>query len=305
MNPVRDVALVARYELAEALRSRLLVVMVLLFVGGGALGAWAFTEVVGRIEQKAAEITGAPSSDRPGRVTRHMRDARSYRDLVRMFAGDDAKADYYAGFPPIVLFFAWVSLGFTPWLVLFTSAETIATEVSNRSVRYTVLRTSRLQYATGKLLGQLIIVVGVTALSALTFYIVAAASLDGFEAGATAVGLLRFWPRVILNILPCLGWALFASMITSSANLARIIALGGAVLMGAATGIAAHPPRWLRDGAVANAVRDLVPYVSPFGHHDGLMYPAGGALPSDLMMCLALPVVYFALGFLVLRRRDL
>ena len=35
--------LVARFELAESVRSRLLLVMVLLFVGGGALGAWGYT----------------------------------------------------------------------------------------------------------------------------------------------------------------------------------------------------------------------------------------------------------------------
>ena len=40
---VRDVGLLARFELGESVRSRLLLVMVLLFVGGGALGAWGYT----------------------------------------------------------------------------------------------------------------------------------------------------------------------------------------------------------------------------------------------------------------------
>jgi ABC-type transport system involved in multi-copper enzyme maturation permease subunit len=302
---VRDVALVARYELAEALRSRLLVVMVLLFVGAGALGAWAFTEVLERVEQNAAKLTGAPQTRRPGRVTRHMRDAGSYRDMVKVIVGDDAKADYFASVPPIVLFFAFVSLNFTPWLVLFTSSETIATEVGNRGIRYTVLRTGRLQYAAGKALGQLAIVVGVTALSAITFYLVAALSLDGFEARATAAGLLGHWPRVVLYLLPMLGWALLASMVTSSANLARILALGGGVALSVTSQLASHPPRWLRDGAVADAVRDLLPYLTPFGHYDGFLYPPGGALPADLCVCLALAVVYFTIGFLFLRRRDL
>jgi ABC-type transport system involved in multi-copper enzyme maturation permease subunit len=302
---LRDTALVARFELAEAARSRLLVVMVLLFVGAGALGAWAYTELLERVEQNAAKITGAPTARRPGAVVRRLRESRSYRDMLRVFLGSDEKADYFAAIPPIVVFFGWVSFTFTPWLVLFTSAETIATEVATRSIRYSVLRTGRLEFALGKAGGQALIVVGVTALSALTFFLVAALALDGFEAAATAAGLLGYWPRVVLFALPFLGWAMFASMLTSSANLARILSLGGAVGLAVIAGLVAHPPRWLRGNAVLDGGRDLFGYLTPFGHSDGLSYPPGGALGSDIAICLALTVVYFAAGFAVLRRRDL
>jgi ABC-type transport system involved in multi-copper enzyme maturation permease subunit len=302
---LRDTALVARYELAEATRSRLLVVMVLLFVGAGALGAWSYTELLERVEANAARVTGAPTARRPGGVVRRLREQRSYRDLLRIFLGSDAKADYFASIPPIVLFFGWVSFNFTPWLVLFTSAETIATEVSTRSIRYGVLRTGRLEFALGKAGGQALIVAGVTGLSAITFFLVAALALDGFEAGATALGLVGYWPRVVLFILPFLGWAMLASMVTSSANLARILSLGGGVLLAIVSGLSAHPPRWLRGNVVADGARELLAWITPFGHYDGLTFPPGGALGADVAACLALTVVYFSVGFAVLRRRDL
>jgi ABC-type transport system involved in multi-copper enzyme maturation permease subunit len=302
---VRDVALVARYELAEAARSRLLVVMVLLFVGAGALGVWSYTELLERIETNAARVTGAPQARRPGAVVRRMRDLRSYRDMLRLFLGSDEKADYFAAIPPIVVFFGWVSFNFTPWLVLFTSAETVATEVASRSIRYGVLRTGRLEFALGKAGGQALIVVGVTALSALTFFGLAALALDGFEAKATALGLLGYWPRVLLFTLPFLAWAMLASMLTSSVNLARILSLGGGVVLAVIAGLVAHPPRWLSGNAVLDGGRDVLAYITPFGHYDGLSYPPGGALASDVGVCLALTVVYFAAGFAVLRRRDL
>jgi ABC-type transport system involved in multi-copper enzyme maturation permease subunit len=302
---VRDVALVARFELAESLRSKLLVVMVLLFVGAGALGAWGYTELLGKIEANAAKVTGAPTTRRPGAVVRRFRDMRGYRDLVRMFSRDDAQADYFAAIPPIVLFFGWVTFTFTPWLVLFTSAETIATEVASRSIRYSALRTGRLEFALGKAAGQALIIVGVTALSALMFYLVAWASLDGFEHGATTRGLLAYWPRVVLYTLPFLGWAMLASMLTSSANLARIVSLGGAVVLAIVWGLVKSPPRWLKGGPVFESIRDLFGYVTPFGHYGGLIYPPGGELASDVTVCLALTVLYFAAGYAVLRRRDL
>jgi ABC-type transport system involved in multi-copper enzyme maturation permease subunit len=301
----RDVALVARFELAEAARSRLLIVMVLLFVGAGALGAWAYTEVLERVEQNAARLTGAPTPRRPGAVMRRLREQRSYRDMLRVFTGSDAKADYYAAIPPIVVFFAWVSFTFTPWLVLFTSAETIATEVATRSIRYSVLRTGRLEFALGKAAGQALIVVGVTALSAVAFFLVALVALDGFEAAATAAGLAAAWPRVVLFALPFLGWALLASMLTSSANVARILSLGGGVALAVLGGLVARPPRWLRGNAAVDVVRELLGYLTPFGHSEGLSFPPGGALASDIAICLALGTLYFAAGFAVLRRRDL
>jgi ABC-type transport system involved in multi-copper enzyme maturation permease subunit len=250
-------------------------------------------------------VTGAPTPRRPGGMVRRLREQRSYRDMLRLFLGSDAKADYFAAIPPIVVFFGWVSFNFTPWLVLFTSAETVATEVATRSIRYSVLRTGRLEFALGKGLGQALIVVGVTGLSALTFFVVAAAALDGFEPLATAGGLLAYWPRVVLYTMPFLGWALFASMLTSSANLARILALGGGVGLAILSGLSSHPPSWLRGNAVLDGVHDLLGYLTPVGHHDGLTYPPGGALGSDVAICLALTVVYFAAGFAVLRRRDL
>jgi ABC-type transport system involved in multi-copper enzyme maturation permease subunit len=300
----RDVGLVARYELAEAARSRLLIVIVLLFVAAGGLAAWSFTELVSTVEENAAKLTGAPTAGRPGATMRRWRDSGSYQDLLRRIMPNQEKADYFAAIPPIVAFFAWFAFTITPFLVLLGSAETIASEVATRSIRYSVLRTGRLEFALGKCLGQALIVAGVTAAMALVCYLVAWASLAGFEHGATVVGMISYWPRVLLYALPFLGWAMFASMVTRSANLARVLSLGGGVGLAMIGGLANHPPRWLRGDALA-PVRDLFASLTPFGHYDGLSYPPGGAFGSDVAVCLALGALYFAGGFMLLRRRDL
>jgi ABC-type transport system involved in multi-copper enzyme maturation permease subunit len=300
---LRDLGIVARFELGESVRSKLIVVMVLLFVGAGALGAWGFSEMLSKVEQNAAKVMGAPAARRPGGVVRRLRASTSYRDMLRVFIRDEAKADYFAGLPPMVVFFGWASLTFLPWLVLFTSAESIAGDVSNRAIRYSVMRTGRLPFALGKAAGQGLLVGGVTVGAALAFYIVGWASMDGFEPAATAAGLLAYLPRVLLYLLPFLGWAMFASMVTASANLARIVSLGGAVALAILYGVAEN----LRPeaGPIAATFWDLAHYLTPFGHNEGFSYPPGGALPGDVTVCLALTVVYFALGFVVLKRRDL
>jgi ABC-type transport system involved in multi-copper enzyme maturation permease subunit len=299
---LRDVVLLARFELAESVRSRLLLVTLLLFVGGGALGAWGYTAVIGKIEEAAASALNVPAADKPGATVARLRDSRSYRDMLKFFTGDEGKAAYYAELPPIVVFFGWASFLFTPWLLLFTAAETIASEVSSRAIRYSLLRTGRLAYAVGKAGGQLLVLIGVTGLSALVFFLVAWAQLAAFEPGVTALWLLSYWPRVVIYNLPFLAWAMFASMVTGSANLARVVALGGAVVLWLLHVLAGL--RWVQRSAVWSQVMDLLGYLSPFGRNQGLSYPPGGALPGDLLVCLALTVLYFAAGFAVLRRRD-
>jgi ABC-type transport system involved in multi-copper enzyme maturation permease subunit len=299
---VRDTALVARFELAEALRSKLLIVMLLLFVGTGAMSAWGYTEFIGQIEQRAASALDAPTTRRPGGMMRRLRNTTSYRDMVRLFIRDEKKADYFAALPPIVVFFGWASFLFTPGLVVFTSAETIASEVAARSIRYSLLRTRRLPYALGKMAGQAAILVGVTGLSALVFFLVAWAQLDGFEPGATAAGMLSYWPRIVLYNLPFLAWAMFASMATASAMLARILSLGGAVGLWLLSVLPNLP--FIRGRAGAEAVTASLGVLTPFGHNEGLAYPPGGALPGDVAVCVTLTVLYFAAGFAILRRRD-
>jgi ABC-type transport system involved in multi-copper enzyme maturation permease subunit len=301
----RDVALVARFELAESLRSRLLAVMILLFVGAGALGAWTYSAFVEQAEEKAAQVLDAPTGGKPGAAVRRLRDSASYRDVLRFFVRDDRKADYFAAFPPIVVFYAFASFLFSPWLILFTSAETIASEVASRAIRYSLLRTGRLAYALGKALGQLLILIGVTGLAGLVFYVVAWIKLSGFEPGATALGLLSYWPRIVIYTLPFLSWALFASMATASANFARIISLGGAVVLAIASGVASWAQLRQASATVGPMnLLGLLGVITPFGHAEGFRYPLGGALPADLAICLLLTGLYFCAGFAILHRRD-
>jgi ABC-type transport system involved in multi-copper enzyme maturation permease subunit len=297
---LRDTALVARFELAEAVRSKLLIVMVLLFMGGGALGAWMFTSAVKAAEEGVAPMFGLKKA-KPGETLQKMRETKGYRGMVYMLVQDEKKADYFAAKPPLVIFFGWAAFWFTPWLVVFTSAETIASEVASRAIRFSLLRTRRLAYAIGKAIGQLAIVIGVTAVSGVVFFLVAAIRLSGFEGTATALGMLSFWPRVVLYNLPMLAWAMFASMATASANLARILSLGGAVALLIVSIIAevlAHGQ------GVAAVVGKGIGYLVPFGHWAGFMYPPGGQLWSNVLVCLALTALYFGAGFAILRKRD-
>jgi hypothetical protein len=80
--------------------------------------------------------------------------------------------------------------------------------------------------------------------------------------------------------------------------------MGGAMVLYILHGVATSVI-WRGRGATTDGILDLATWLTPFGHRDGFFYPAGGALVTDLALCLALTVIYFAAGFSVLRRRDL
>jgi len=299
---LRDLMLIARFELGEALRTRMLLVMLLLFIGGGALGAWGFSKVVGEFEKRTASMLKTEAGAKPGQSLELLRETPIFRSFVRAAVDDDEQADYIMRLPPIVLFYGWASFTFLPWLILFTSSDTISTEVASRTIRYTALRTSRLAYALGKATGQAIIILGVTVLCALTFFFVAWANFARFDVAATALGLVLFVPRVFALSLPFLGLAMFASMATANGNTSRLVAYGSAILLSIVAGLSG----WLRDGGSTGAIAaDLAGYFTPFGRSQNFIFPFGSDFWVSLIITIGLAILYFTAGYALLRRRDL
>ena len=54
---VRDALAVARFELADSLRTRRILAMLLLFCAGGGLAAWGFSRVVAGIEDRWSGVS--------------------------------------------------------------------------------------------------------------------------------------------------------------------------------------------------------------------------------------------------------
>jgi ABC-type transport system involved in multi-copper enzyme maturation permease subunit len=298
----RDALTVARFELGESIRTRRILAMVLLFTIAGGLAAWGFSRLVASIESATASATGAPATARAGASLEALRNTPIYRDLLRDAVGEET-AEYLARLPPMVLFFAWMALLFTPWLVLFTAADAISAEIGNRSIRYTLLRTGHLEYACGKFLGQAALFAAVIGLSGVVFFGISTALLVNPRTLESALGALAYWPRLVIHALPFLSLALLASSLARGAATAWALSLVG----GIGLAIVAALTRWdaLRVHAPVAATLDLLALLLPFGHGWATLGPPGGALLSDLGRSLAQAFLYLAAAHAVLRRRDL
>ncbi|HEU4577761.1 MAG TPA: hypothetical protein VFS67_05880 [Polyangiaceae bacterium] len=198
----RKLAIVARFELAEALRSRLVVVVICLYGLGAAFGAFAFVKALNAAEsslREAAERTLSAHELPQGDL---QREAIS-QVLSHFVADQDLLADLLA-VDPLALFYGFMALQLVAPFVLLTSAGDHARDLRRGSPRFVLTRCSRLTWALGKALAHgvlLAVGLGVSALTtaavglwlgrfdALSLFWLARAALRALMYGLTYLGI--------------------------------------------------------------------------------------------------------------------
>lgn len=143
--------IVARFELAEALRSRLVIVILTLYGAGAALGAYVFSKALGAAEQAVRSnmptALGAP--DVPDDLVRKQALPRVISGLV----DDPVLREELVGIEPLALFYGFMALQLVALLVLFASGGAHASDVSRGVTRFVLTRCDRFSWALGKLVG--------------------------------------------------------------------------------------------------------------------------------------------------------
>ncbi len=285
---LRDIGLIAGFDLRESLRTRRALVLVLLYLLIAASASGIYVQIMAQIQDSVSALSGA-SGDPQGMA---MVQDEGYRMLLLFFAGGDAAlADHLASYPPMVLVYSWISLAFLPWFIALTSYDLIAGDLYLRTIRYAALRTSRGAFVLGKLLGQAALVAAVTGLGMLPVVVIGAIYLPGFDFIATAFALLSTWPITVLCALGFLGIVTLASQLCKGPGAARAVAVGLLFLIWIFT-LLPEPFDWLE-------------LLSPWHWKFGLFHPATDQRLLAIGACLGLCAGYTALGYLRFRRRDL
>jgi ABC-type transport system involved in multi-copper enzyme maturation permease subunit len=321
-TPLRDIGLVAAFELREMLRSRRALAVLALYLLAAAFTAYVFVTVLERIQEAtrnpAALITGAqdnapgrpggrrggpifaPSpADKPSQGILTQRNSPFNRVIFSAVTEPEAR-EFLEKQPPIVLFFTLTSFIFVPLLIMITSAETIAQEHQSRGVRFVAMRTGRAEFALGKTVGQAAMLGLVTLLAGLMCLVIAAWKLHDFEWGAGLRSLLVFWPRVAVFGLPFLGIAMLCSMNTGSAMMAR-----AAGLVGLAGLFVSHQLVEQFVDSLAGPLLVVLDFLAPYSHRDDLWSPSLNTVGPQLLVLVGLTLGYLCVGLIFYRRRDL
>ena len=297
---LRSILLIARHELADALRSRRAAAVLFLYVAGAMLTMHAFILALHSMEVSLANAFQVSASNRAGTVTDALWRNEAFRNMIAELVGDKAVANDLLSMPPIALLYGWLAFAFTPILVVLSAAPRIAEEVHSGSVRFALVRVPRLTWCTGKFLGQALETIPALLLSALGAWIVARFRMAGMDGPETMRVMVLFAWKAWIFSLPFLGLALCVSQLARSPHLANGLAVIAWIAVSVLSVIARQK---LRHGA--SYLWEGLSMLLPAGHRLGLWRSDGSHVVTSAVFLVTLAAVLFLLGHVVFRRKDL
>jgi ABC-type transport system involved in multi-copper enzyme maturation permease subunit len=164
---------ITRFELAEALRSRLITVVVALYGAGAALGAYTFSRALAAAEAtvRDSDLAMSMGGALPDDVVRRY----ALPKVLAFFVHDEALLNELLGVEPLAIFYGFMAQSFVPLLVLVTSGGVHAADIASGATRFVLTRSDRLTWSLGKFLGHALLLA------------------LGLLVGALATGLVAFF----------------------------------------------------------------------------------------------------------------
>jgi len=299
MNALQSIGEVARHELRDSVRSRRFIVLLILYFMGSLAASLLFVSVLGQIENQLESAIGVAESRAPGGAVSILWQDRQFQEIVGRLVGDRELAMELLGFPPLALFYGWLSFTLVPLLVMLLSSPTIARDVWSGAARFVLFRTSRSSWCIGKLVGQAGPLLVALWMSALAAWIVGYWKLASFEPWPVAVALLLLSFKVWIYAIAFLGLAIGVSQLVKGpyqATALGLVALIGLSILG---GVARRFA-----GGDAGRVWELVNMIVPSGHRLDLWRSDPGHVLPAIVFLFALASLYMLLGHLFFARRD-
>ena len=299
-QPAHTIAIIARNELADSVRSRRVIAMVILYLIGAAAATALFISFLHAVETKLMHANGVGDSRPPGTTMAALWQSDSFRNTVISLLGDRQLAQSLLAVPPLGLFYGWLALTFTPVLVVLMAAPRVAEEVSAGSVRYVLVRAARSHWCLGKFAGQALQVLVALLLSAASAWVVGMLWLHDFQPAATAWHMLLFALKAWIYALPFLGLALGVSQLCTSPTLALVFGFVSLVALSILSSVSG----WLA-GSGWRRGWDVVNALTPGGHKGALWWNDLTHVVPAMAFLLALAAGYSWLGYAHFSRRDL
>lgn len=299
-SPLRAVVTIAGNEWADSLRSRRVLVMILLYVAGAVTATLVFLSLLKGIEQQLVETLGLTASAATGGVTATLWKSTNFRMMLIHLIGDRDLAVTLLDIPPLGLFYAWLSFTFAPLLVMLTSSSRIAEEISTGSIRYIGFRCSRLQWIIGKFTGQALQLLAAMLLSAAGAWLTGLFKMHSFEPLATLVSMLIFTMKAWLYALAFLGLATAISQLFTSPNLALAMGFLALILVSILSSISTH---FAGDGF--RRLWDILNVLTPQAHRLDLWRSQASSVIPAALFIVALAWAYLFAGYARFSRRDL
>lgn len=295
-----DTLLITRQDFLDSIRSRRLIVWLLLYLSVAIASTFLFCRVLYKVEQQFTEAISVEPSSKTGQVTTTIQQSKSFEKIIGSLIDDKDMVRQLLTLHPLVIFYAWFSFSFMPLLVIIISSDTIARDVSTRFVRFSLFRTSRSAYAIGKAICSALILLAALTVSALATLAVGAFQMQPFNAFDNLPYILMFVLKCWIYNLAFLGVALMASQLRQSPLKAQFLALLTYLFL-----IILHPIAAMKTGSGLARLWQIGILISPSSYIIDLWHPSLYNNMKASIYCLGLSFLFFFIGFISFARRDL
>ena len=230
MASIRDILHISYFQLLRAFRTRtiLFLTSVYLLISTGM--AWIARNIIHELENSTADLLLVPKTKTPGAMMETLRTQDDFHRIIENLIPEPEMFEWAMTTPILTIFHYWMSLLLLPFIVAIIGAESISPNIENRSIRYEILRTGRLELILGRLLGYSILITFGTFLAVLGPLAVGSLFMVQQPFWQSFAVLLGFVPKLILWSLPFLGIGISSSMLWGYTNLSRILALSSVVV---------------------------------------------------------------------------
>ncbi|MCK6521470.1 ABC transporter permease subunit [Myxococcota bacterium] len=298
---VRDSLVVARYQLARALRTRSALLLVALFGLVSTGSAYGFTRVLLVLENQVARVLRVPQTETPGALMDAMKTDADFLDMLRAIVGSDELVLQWAlDLPILTVTHFWTGLGTLPFIAAAAGAEAVSNDIQDRSIRFELVRAGRLEIVAGRFLGlSLLLAVAVFAATAGVWAVAMLCMINNPPLDQITT-LVSMSPRLWVWCLPFCGLGVAASQLTDNVNLARLLALAAVAVTWISFGVIEGDllKGWMQ--AAAESAEVILPQYwigDLWGPGWGWLTPAG--------VFVALAWCAWSLGTPVMSRRNL
>jgi ABC-type transport system involved in multi-copper enzyme maturation permease subunit len=279
VNALRDVLILARFDLATAIRTRRALAALLIYLAGALLtgGILVWVEVqwgdkiaMARTAIDAAAAAASMKADAPD----------AYKALSTLAGGDEELVRHMLHLPLVVLGFFWTTLTFLPLLVALVSHDIVNAEVRNRSARFVLLRTTRTTLLVAKMLSHGVLFLAVTMAANLALFVYAWVQLPSFEPLAVAPWLLRYWLLTLPFGLCYIALTALVSSLVDSGGLALAAMVGvliGLGILSSSDVVGFLSPSWWKVGLWSPSLLKVTAHGAAFLAFGGLFLGAAWA----------------------------
>lgn len=297
MNSICRIFETALGELADAVRSRRAMVVLLLYLVSAVCCMYGTISIFSKMESELVKVLQLPEAERTGDVSETLWKSKSFQHIVKGVVANDLVYHDIKKRHPVELVYAWFVFLFSPFLVVLVAGNRVADELSSGSVRYSLIRCARFEWTCGKFAGQALLLAVALAVSAVGAWIVAVCRLS--SAGALLPAMFSWSLRAWILSFAWLGVVMGLSHITRSAGRATGYALFAVVALMILPGVLKLNADWLDLPWLEN-----LDVLSPSSATSLLWRNSSQAALDAVFRLFMLAFFYLMCGFAIFSRRD-